>query len=70
MAFISSSEVENIYIYIKYKYFSLREEYVSVIAKNFLEWVNEGNHLHIIPMQQRGDLTEVWKRLVKVRHYL
>ena len=39
-------------------------------SKKFLVWVNEEDHLRIISMQQGGDLAEVWKRLVKVRHYL
>jgi len=32
--------------------------------KNFLVWLNEEDHLRIISMQQKGNLGEVYKRLV------
>ncbi|KAL5009991.1 hypothetical protein ScPMuIL_012296 [Solemya velum] len=33
--------------------------------KNFLVWINEGDHLRLISMQKGGDLGAVYKRLVK-----
>jgi creatine kinase len=35
-------------------------------SKTFLVWVNEEDHLRLISMQQGGNLSEVYGRLVKV----